>query len=113
MNKYRKYTKETQSYMEEIETYLTSKYGSVKDSWNLTLKLLADNIEYYKKCKESVEENGIYNKVSGRKNPLLSTMKDYQATITKQIQHLGISPYAESKIKDGGEEDDIPDFLKD
>jgi hypothetical protein len=39
-------------------------------------------------------------------------MKDLQATIHKQIQHLGLSPYAISKIKMSSE-DDTDDFIND
>lgn len=110
MNKYRKFSKDTQAYMNDIEEYLIKRFGSVQDEWNLTLALLADNVELYKQCKESVSQNGIYDTSSGRKNPLLSTMKDLQASIVKQIQHLGISPYASAKIKDAEEDDS--DVLK-
>ena len=37
-------------------------------------------------------------------------MKDLQATIIKQIQHLGLSPYAISKIKTDSP-DDTDDFI--
>ena len=109
MNKYRKFSKNTQAYMNDIEEYLIKRFGSVQEEWNLTLALLADEVELYKQCKESVSQNGIYDTSSARKNPLLSTMKDLQASIVKQIQQLGISPYASAKIK--SEEDDT-DVLK-
>jgi phage terminase small subunit len=67
--------------------------------------LLGDNLDLYNECRESVRINGIYNAENGKKNPLLTTMKDLQATIIKQIQHLGLSPYAVSKIKDTPEDD--------
>ena len=38
-------------------------------------------------------------------------MKDLQATILKQIQHLGLSPYSSAKINDKTE-DDTDDFLE-
>ena len=38
-------------------------------------------------------------------------MKDLQASIMKQVQHLGISPYSASKIKQEVE-DDNEDFIE-
>lgn len=62
-------------------------------------------MELYQKIKEQIETDGIYDKRTGRKHPLLSTLKDLQATMMKQVQHLGLSPYASSKIKQAEEDD--------
>ncbi len=102
--------KEIKEYIQSVEDYLHDKYGHVNDEWKAILYLLQDNLTLYEECKESIKENGIYDKQSGRKNPLLSTMKDLQATILKQVQHLGLSPYASSKIKQE-ENDDSDDFI--
>lgn len=107
---YTKYNNQTKTNLKNIEQFLINKYGKFQPEWNTILQLLGDNLELYTKCKESIKVNGIYNPENGRKNPLLSTCKDLQATILKQIQHLGISPYAASKIK-LGEEDDTEDFI--
>lgn len=105
------YTKPTQDYIKSVNDYLTSKYGKVNPEWEGILILMADNLDLYKECKKSVKENGIYDISNGKKNPLLTTMKDLQATILKQIQHLGLSPYAVSKIKTETE-DDTEDFVE-
>lgn len=107
----KKYSKATKTYINNVEEYLTNKYGELPPQWDAIITLLADNLELYNECKLSVKENGIYNTNTGRKNPLLTTMKDLQATIIKQIQHLGLSPYAVSKIKDD-KEDDTEDFIE-
>lgn len=109
--KYTGYSKFTKDYMCNVETYLTSKYGSVKTEWESILFLLAENLDLYIECKKSIKQNGIYDRTTGKKNPLLATTKDLQATIMKQVQHLGISPYSASKIKQDVEEDD-EDFIK-
>lgn len=106
-----RYTKPTQDYIKNVQEYLTNKYGKVNAEWECILVLLADNIDLYKECRKSVKENGIFNCETGKKNPLLTTMKDIQATITKQIQHLGLSPYALSKIKTETD-DDTEDFIE-
>lgn len=70
-------------YVEGIRGYLAEKYGSIPPEWETMLLLLKDNLELYVKCKDSVKKNGIYNAEKGLKNPLLSTMKDLQASIMK------------------------------
>lgn len=106
-----KYSKPTQDYIKAVQDYITNKYGKVNAEWEAILMLLADNLDLYKACMKSVKENGIYNSENGKKNPLLATMKDLQATIIKEIQHLGLSPYAVSKIK-CEMEDDTDDFIE-
>ena len=105
--------KEIKEYIQSVENYLKEKYGHVNEEWKAILYLLKDNLTLYEECKESIKENGIYDKQSGRKNPLLSTCKDLQATILKEVQHLGISPYSSSKIKmeEIGEEDELLKFF--
>ena len=96
--------------MKGVEVYLKTRFGDVNKEWEASLVLMADNFELYEACRKSVNENGIYDSVTGRKNPLLSTMKDLQATILKQIQHFGLSPYSAAKIKQA-DEDDTEDFI--
>lgn len=108
---YSKYTKPTKKKMKYVEAYLISTYGEVKDEWTSTLTLLADNLDLYDSCMDSLNNTGLFDKVTWRKNPLLSTVKDIQATILKLIQHLGISPYSHSKIRITPE-DDTDDFLE-
>lgn len=98
-------------YVEGIRGYLEEKYGSIPPEWETMLLLLKDNLELYVKCKDSVKKNGIYNTEKGLKNPLLSTMKDLQASIMKQVQHFGLSPWSASKIHPDSE-DDNEDFIE-
>ena len=105
-----KYTSKTKNYLKSVEQYLTQKYGELPPQWEQLIYLLGDNIDLYNQCKESVATHGIFDPNTGKKNPLLSTMKDLQATIIKQVQHFGLSPYAVSKIK-VGEDDQTDDFI--
>lgn len=105
------YSETTKNYITNVIKYLTNKYGEVPSEWEAILMLLGDNLDLYKQCMQSVLENGIYNVENGKKNPLLTTMKDLQATIIKQIQHLGLSPYAISRIKTE-EKEDVDDFIE-
>lgn len=98
-------------YVKYIKEYLKSKYGQIAPEWELSIALLADNIDTYEKCKEVVQTVGIYDYEKGKKNPLLATMKETQGVILKQIQHFGLSPYAVSKIKSMAV-DDEDEFLE-
>ena len=103
--------KETKKLIDATEEYLKQQYGEVKPEWRIILNLLGDNLDLYKECRESIRKNGIFDPNSYKKNPLISSCKDLQATIIKQIQHLGLSPYAVSRIK-MDKEDDSTDFIE-
>lgn len=103
--------KATKENIQKITEYLKGQYGEVKPQWELTLQLLIDNLELYYKCRKSIDENGIFDAENYKKNPLLTTCKDLQATILKQIQHFGLSPYAISKIK-MEQEDDTDNYIE-
>jgi len=102
--------KEITKYIEDVRKYLTEKYGEVYPQWEAIIFLLQDNLDLYFQCRQSIKDNGIFDSDTYKKNPLLSTAKDIQATIIKQIQHLGLSPYSVSKINIG-EEDDTDDYI--
>jgi P27 family predicted phage terminase small subunit len=108
---YKNYSKKTKKTMKSIEAYLEAEYGEVKMEWETTLTLLADNLDLLDSCKEILEKTGIFDGGTWKKNPLLSTMKDCQATVLKLTQHLGISPWSKSKINTP-EEDGTDDFLE-
>ena len=98
-------------YRDSIEKYLKDTYGEVKDEWIAILDLLADNFELYDSCKKEVKKYGLYDPNTGKRNPLLMTMKDTQSMILKEVQQLGLSPYAASKIRTIAE-DDSDDFIE-
>lgn len=95
----------------DIRDYLNSTFGEVKPEWELIISLLLDNINLYKECKVILKKEGLFNSTTYKKNPLIATIKDLQASMIKQIQHLGLSPYAASKIKEDIEDTD--NFIED
>ena len=107
---YKDYSKDTKKTMKQVENYLIEKYGTIQEQWELTLKLMADNLDLLQECKDSVKQNGIYSTSRGLKNPLISTIKDINATLLKLAQQLGITPWSESKIK-AIDEDSTEDFI--
>ncbi len=105
--------KKKNNIISNIENYLAQEYGEIKPEWQLLINLLADNVQQYAEVKKSIEENGLFDTTTFKKNPLIATLKDLQATMLKQIQHLGLSPYAQGKIKTApNKEIDADDFIK-
>lgn len=103
--------KEIKLYIESVREYLINKYGSLKPEWECIIMLLKDYIIRYIQVRESINVNGIYDKNTSRKNPLLTTEKDIIASILKLSQKLGISPWDLSKIKTEVE-DDTDDYIR-
>lgn len=98
-------------YMEGVKNYLQEVYGEVKVEWGSTLLILEDSLRRYEQIKQEINNNGIFDINTGRKNPLLTTEKDCIATILKLTQKLGVSPWDSSKIKTDNADDD-EDFIK-
>ena len=89
--------KETENYIEKINHYLIEKYSEIKPEWELLLSLLEDTYDEYLDMKALLEETGMFNPKTYKKNPLIASIKDARATINKMVQHFGISPYSDSK----------------
>lgn len=108
----KKHTNNITAYIEACRAYLIAKYGSIQPQWEITLMMLQDNMQMYEEVKKSIKANGIWNDSRQVKNPLLSTMKDLQASIMKLTQKLGVTPYDDAKIHTASI-DDTDEFLED
>ena len=109
-NEVKKYSEQTENYITQIKNYLIKKYGSIHDEWLMMLSLLADNYEEYNTMVGILKQTGYYDSTTGKKNPLITSIKDSRASIYKIVQHFGISPYADSKIRTM-EEDSVDDYI--
>lgn len=98
------------AYIKAVEKYLEKTHGEIKPEWESTIKLLEDNLELYESIKKAIAKEGVYNHTTGKRNPLLSSMKDVQGSILAINRHLGLSPFSASKIKHNTK-DDTDDFL--
>ena len=96
-------------YMKEVREYLTQKYGEIPLAFESSLFLLQENLEDYVLYKEQIAKTYIIEKKK-KKNPLISSVKDLEACIMKIWQHLGLTVYSQSKIKNT-EEDTTEDFI--
>lgn len=102
----------TGSHMKSIRSALLHEFGEVRPEWELTLDILANDIETYREVNDLLKSTGYYDKDTGRKNPLFGVLKDIHTGIMKSVQHLGLSPYAISKIRKESSEDDTTDFIE-
>lgn len=89
----------TNSSRKVIENYLTEKYGEIQPQWQFTINTIIENLQMIDDCRKEIDRVGLYNDRTGRKNPLIATIKDCQATNLKCFQQLGLTPWSESKIK--------------
>jgi phage terminase small subunit len=104
------YSPKVQKYMNYVCEFLTKKYGKVTTAWEFQISLMADQLEMYYEISKVIKETGLYNAQNMVKNPLISSLKDCTATLVKQAQQFGLSPWAESKMKDT-EKDDSENFI--
>lgn len=108
MNK-ENYSTITTKYMTAVRKYLKEKYGKVNTEWEQPLLILADNLELYQQCKESISHDGLMLVAKNgamTKNPLLKVQLDAQIQISKYLTEFGLTPKAASKISVAGEDDE-------
>ena len=109
MTKNNEYSTSTAKYINAVKKYLKEKYGKVAPEWEQPLEILADNLELYQQCKESIKKDGLLLVAKNgafTKNSLIKVMFDAQIQITKIIQEFGLSPKSASKINLVDEDDD-------
>lgn len=103
------YTSTTVKYLTNVRKYLKEKYGKVSPEWEQPLEILADNLELYQQCKESIKNDGLLLVAKNgayTKNALIKVMFDAQIQITKFISEFGLTPKSASKINLVEEDDD-------
>lgn len=107
--RYDLFSSTTKEFMLKVEEFLIKKYGSILPHWYGQLDLLASNYELFIMAKNKVQEDGLMvtNRFGGLdKHPLLAQIKDSNIQCFKIIQEFGLSPRANSKIKEDGEDTD-------
>lgn len=112
------YTLTTAKYINAVKKYLKEKYGKVNAEWEQPLEILADNLELYQQCKESIKNDGLLLVAKNgayTKNPLIKVQLDAQVQITKFLSEFGLTPKAQSKIafNNDDEDDELKELLAD
>lgn len=109
------YSTSTLKYIAAIKKFLKQKYGKINDEWALGLELLADKVELYEKCKESVNNDGLLLVAKNgayTRNSLIKTMFDCEIQITKYLAEFGLSPRSAAKINlVNDDEDSLKELL--
>ena len=82
-----------------IEQYLIKRFGEVRAEWYILISQLITNIELHDECVRALKKQGMINPQTGKRNELLLTITQLQSSILREIQHLGLSPYSDQKIK--------------
>lgn len=103
------YSTSTLKYITSVKKFLKEKYGKINDEWSLGLQLLADKVELYEKCKDSVNNDGLLlmaKNGSYTRNSLIKTMFDCEIQITKYLSEFGLSPKALAKLNLTTDEND-------
>lgn len=107
---YKKYTKETQERMLEIESSIVERYGAVPPKFNAALVLLADNLDLLAMCRKQMATDGLMFD-DGRRNPLLVSVTNLTSAINASLKSLGCTPYAEGLLKADNAEAEAEDFV--
>ena len=103
------YSTSTLKYIAAIKKFLKQKYGKINDEWALGLELLADKVELYEKCKESVNNDGLLLVAKNgayTKSPLIKVMLDSEIQISKYLAEFGLTPKAAAKLNLGSDDDE-------
>ena len=103
------YSTSTQKYITAVRKFLREKFGKVSPEWEQPLSILADNIEIYQQCKESILNDGLMMKAKNgamTRNPLLKVQLDAQVQISKYLSEFGLTPRSAQKIIVSGDDDD-------
>ena len=103
------YSTSTLKYITSVKKFLKEKYGRVNSEWETVLEILADNVELYFNCRDSIKENGLMllaKNGSMTRNPLIKTMMDAQIQVSKLLTEFGLTPKAAAKINLVGDDDD-------
>ena len=100
--RYGTYSYKVQAYMKGIIEELEHDYGSIPQSWLISLDMLADQLNIYYAASEDIIENGVsyINRDNRRcKSPSVTTMNNCVGTINTIIKNFALSPVGRSKIK--------------
>ena len=103
------YSTSTVKYITAVKKLLKTKYGKLNDEWSMPLELLADKVELYQKCRDSINNDGLLlvaKNGSYTRNSLIKTMFDCEIQISKYLAEFGLTPRAAAKINFVGDDDE-------
>ena len=93
--------KKIDEYMSYITDFLTRKWGSVDDAWNVSLMQIEDNFFIYLSAREDVLKRGvcILDRYGNLKpNQSISIMNQAMSKLETLLRNFGLSPLANARI---------------
>ena len=111
---YSKYLPETQLYLQDVHSFLKSKYGEIQNQWLGQLNQLAYNYDLFLRCQDKIANDGLMIKDRFGtlvKHPLLKVMNDATIQCSKMSQFFGLNVYSDGKINFVAS-DDSDDLVK-
>lgn len=103
------YSANTIKYITNVKRYLKQRYGKLNDEWSVPLELLADKVELYQKCRDSINNDGLLLVAKNgayTRNSLIKTLFDCEIQISKYLAEFGLTPRSASKINLVGDDDE-------
>lgn len=103
------YSTSTVKYIAAVKKLLKTKYGKLNDEWSMPLELLADKVELYQKCRDSINNDGLLLVAKNgayTRNSLIKTMFDCEIQISKYLAEFGLTPRAAAKINFVSDDDE-------
>lgn len=103
------YSANTIKYITNVKRYLKERYGKINDEWNGVIEILADNVELYLQCRNSIFQEGLMMTAkngSPTRHPLIKTMMDAQIQVSKLLTEFGLTPRAAAKINFVGDDNE-------
>lgn len=93
--------KKIDEYMSYITDFLTRKWGSVDDAWNVSLMQIEDNFFIYLSAREDVLKRGIcildrYGNL--KPNQSISIMNQSMTKLETLLRNFGLNPLANARI---------------
>lgn len=111
----------TIEFMELVVSELESEYKTVPLGWNISLSLLADQLDLYYKCLDAINSEGLQPLDSGRrtaKHNLIPVMQTCESKIFQLLQQFALQPFSRAKMRklessiNSDEDYDIEELLK-
>lgn len=111
------YSTQTSKYINAVRKYLKQKFGAIAPEWEQPLVILADNLEVYQRCRQSINDDGLMLLAKNgamTKNPLIKVQQDTQTQIVKLLCEFGLTPKSAAKMNlQADDEDTLKELLGD
>lgn len=95
------YSDKTKNFMTAIRNYIIQTNGTMPSEYELSLRMLADDIELYLKSRAVCDSEGIVFKYQEKMyvNPVYKIMTEQQNAIMNILRQFGLTSFSRSKIK--------------